>query len=101
MSTLTDAVTESIGKMPWLKDADKGAIALAYAYAKQIDAAVNGEGESSGYEATKALYLGPHLLNALRALGGTPDGRAQLDVTEAVEGALSGIRRKRPAATGG
>ena len=100
MTTLEQAVTESIGQMPWLTAADTGAKALAYAYARQIDAAVGPEaGEVSGYEATKALYLGPHLLNALRALGGTPDGRAQLDVTQAVEGALSGIRNKRPGRT--
>ncbi|QDH85045.1 terminase small subunit [Gordonia phage Dardanus] len=111
MGQLLDSVNESVGRMAWLQDADKAALALARAYAEQIDAVVDGEGGSTCPECgaetgpdataiTKALYLGPHLLNALRALGATPDGRAALDVTQPTKGALSGIRN-RSAARGG
>lgn len=41
---------------------------LAVRYAIQIDAGI----DAGGQEATKALYLGPHLLKALEALGLTP-----------------------------
>lgn len=108
MGQLLDSVNESIVKMTWLTPADDAAKALARTYAKQIDAVIEGTGqhvcdhcgettevEADATQITKALYLGPHLLNALRSLGGSPDGRAALDVTEKVEGALSGIRRKR------
>lgn len=94
MGLLREAVDESIEAMSWLTDADKGAVALTKAYAKQIDDVIE-DGEAPGSDVTKALYLGPHLINGLRALGGTPDGRAQLDVEEKVKGALSGIRALR------
>ncbi|ANA85554.1 terminase small subunit [Gordonia phage Huffy] len=108
VGALTDALEESLNRMSWTKDADKAAIALARAYAKQIDDVLEGEFEQKcpdcgtavgldGAQVTKALYLGPHLLNALRALGATPEGRAGLDVSEQVKGALSGIRNRRAA----
>jgi hypothetical protein len=48
---------------------------------------------------TKALYLGPHLLNALAALGGSPAGRKLLDVKGEARGKLASVRdlRDRPA----
>lgn len=107
MGQLLDSVNESIGKMTWIKPADRAAVALAETYARQIDDVLDGPdakckecGADCGPDAaqiTKALYLGPHLLNALRALGATPEGRAGLDVTEPVKGALSGIRNRRAA----
>ncbi len=88
---------DSLAAMDWIKPADAAAVALARGYAVQIDAVLAAAdlGDVSGTDVTKALYLGPHLLNALRALGATPDGRASLDLTEKVEGALSGIRARR------
>ena len=41
---------------------------LAVRYAMQIDAAI----DAGGQDATKGLYLGPHLLKSLEALGLTP-----------------------------
>ncbi|AXQ65126.1 terminase small subunit [Gordonia phage Schmidt] len=110
MGKLLDSVDASLERMDWLKDADDAARALARAYAEQIDAVLDGEfqqkcpdcGTEVGPDAsqiTKALYLGPHMLNALRALGGTPEGRAGIDVTEQVKGALSGIRQRRASGT--
>lgn len=104
VGNLLASLDAAIGRMDWLTDADEAAKSLARAYAEQIDAATEVEkhcpecGADCGPDSTaitKALYLGPHLLNALRALGGTPEGRAGLDVTEQVKGALSGIRNRR------
>ncbi|AKC03029.1 hypothetical protein BH790_gp04 [Gordonia phage Gsput1] len=104
MGTLRHEVDDAIEAMDWLKPADAASKALARAYADQIDAVIDGshickhcgeETSQSPEQITKALYLGPHLLNALRALGGTPEGRSGLDVTEQVKGALSGIRNSR------
>lgn len=61
--------------MAWLTIADQAAVELARVYARRIDAATLSE---DGQEVTKALYLGPHLLNTLRALGGTPDERMKM-----------------------
>ena len=68
---LTTAVRASVAAMDWLTDADKAAIELATQYARQIEAGV----AEGGQDATKALYLGPHLLRTLADLGGTPAGR--------------------------
>lgn len=71
-ATLAEALEAALDGMHWLTPADTGAVALARAYAKRIDDAIQ---YAEGQEVTKALYLGPHLLNALRTLGGTPDAR--------------------------
>jgi hypothetical protein len=75
--------------MNWLKSTDQAAVDLALTYADRIDAAIASE---SGPELTKALYLGPHLLNTLRALGGTPAERKLLGAEEAVGGTLAQLR---------
>lgn len=53
--------------------ADQATVDLAMRYAVQIDAGI----EAGGQDATKALYLGPHLLRTLAALGCTPEARAE------------------------
>lgn len=91
-ATLTDAVEASIKAMDWLTDADDAAITLARTYAARIDTALaTGEGQ----EVTKALYLGPHLLNTLRALGGAPDARGQLDTGKPASAAASALDKYR------
>ncbi|AXQ51842.1 terminase small subunit [Gordonia phage Catfish] len=104
--SLRGSVDSAIENMDWLTSADVAAKALARSYADQIDAVLEGshtckecgaESAQSPEQITKALYLGPHLLNALKALGGTPEGRAGIDVTQEVKGALSGIRKRRTA----
>lgn len=47
---------------------DQALVDLAVRYALQIDAGINAGGQA----ATKALYLGPHLVKALERLGCTP-----------------------------
>ncbi len=89
MSSLVESVNAAVAKMPWLTDADKGAVDLARAYAERIDEALeSGEGQ----EVTKALYLGPHLLRTLETLGGTPTGRKALELREVVGGKLAAVR---------
>jgi hypothetical protein len=86
---LVAAVEESVAAMPWLRPSDGAAVALALSYAARIDAAVASGDE---VEATKASYLGPHLMNALRQLGGTPADRKALGGEEVVGGKLAHLR---------
>jgi len=84
--TLHAAVTAAVGAMPWLTPADQGMVALALEYARKIDAA----------EDDKAVgWMGPHLANALRALGGSPAERKALAVDEVVRGKLAVLRAAR------
>jgi hypothetical protein len=87
--SLAASVRASVKGMHWLAPTDQAAVDLALAYAARIDEAlVDGEGQ----EVTKALYLGPHLLNTLRALGGAPAERKALGVEEVVGGKLAKLR---------
>lgn len=58
-----------------IRDVDAGAVTLAKTYARAIDEAVD---SGDAQTMTKALYLGPHLLNALKELGCTPAGRTAI-----------------------
>src|SRR5664279_2130998 len=88
--SLVQSVRASVKGMGWLKPSDKAAVDLCLAYAGRIDTAL---AEGEGQEVTKALYLGPHLLHTLQALGGTPADRKALGVTEKDEGGqLAGLR---------
>lgn len=91
---LTASVQTAVCRMHWLADTDQAAVDLALTYAARIDEALEyGEGQ----EVTKALYLGPHLLNTLRALGGTPGDRKALAVEADVKGRLGELRALRGA----
>src|SRR5699024_3303242 len=87
--------------MDWLTGADKAAVELARVYARRIDEATLNE---EGQEVTKALYLGPHLLNTLKALGGTPDERMKMLATKGEEKEVDSIddlrKKRRPRAAG-
>lgn len=50
------------------------AIEMALVYARQIDRVP----VDAGQDRTKVLYLGPHFMNALNALGLTPRGEAEI-----------------------
>ncbi len=84
--TLTEAVTAAMGEMPWLKPSDGAMMALALSYAAQIDAAA---------DAKAVGWLGPHLGNVLRSLGGAPGDRKALGLDEAVRGQLAVLRASR------
>jgi len=87
---LTASVRASVDAMSWLKPSDQAAVDLALTYARRIDEAL---ALADGQEVTKALYLGPHLLNTLRALGGAPAERKALGSEEAVGGKLAQLRK--------
>ncbi len=84
--TLHAAVTAALAAMPWLTAADGAMVALALSYAGQIDAAG---------DAKTVAWIGPHLGNVLRSLGGAPGDRKALGLTEAVRGKLAEIRDNR------
>lgn len=89
---LSETVDAAVAAMHWLGAADAATVALARSYAAQIDEAVaSGDDEA----AAKAHYLGPHLLNTLRALGGTPGDRKALNVEEEARGKLAQLRALR------
>ena len=69
--SLLEEVKEAISKMDIL-DQDKGLVALAERYAHMISEV----SKAGGREAVSVMYLGPHLFNMLRELGGTPMQRA-------------------------
>jgi hypothetical protein len=87
--SLVDSVKDAVKAMPWLIASDQAAVDLALTYATRIDEALATE---SGPDVTKALYLGPHLLNTLRALGGAPAERKALGEQELVGGKLAQLR---------
>lgn len=73
--SLEDAVLRSVeSRGDSITESDEGLVSLAARYARQIDAGL----ESGGQEATKALYLGPHLVKALEVLGCSPSGRGEV-----------------------
>lgn len=91
--SLETSVRKSVEGMPWLAPSDHAAIELAATYAARIDEAVD-TGDNA--LATKALYLGPHLLNTLRALGGTPEERKALTAGESQEvDPIDELKKKR------
>lgn len=80
------AVTAAVDAMTWLGPSDRGMVALAFEYARKIDAA----------DDAKAVgWMGPHLANVLRALGGAPGDRKALGIEEPVRGKLAELRRAR------
>lgn len=79
-----------------IKREDQATVDLAMRYALQIEAGIT----RGGQDATKALYLGPHLLKTLAELGCTPAGRVALasGVTgSGTEGKLAARRAGRGA----
>lgn len=69
--SLLEEIRDAISHMS-TEDRDKGLIALAERYAHMIEEVA----KAGGKEAVSVMYLGPHLFNMLRELGGTPMQRA-------------------------
>ncbi len=80
------AVAAAVEAMTWLGPADRGMVALAFDYARRIDAAEDDKA---------AGYLGQNLSGVLRALGGAPAERKALGVEEQVAGKLAALRSRR------
>lgn len=73
-NAITDAFEKTLAALT-LQDADETLVASCRQVARQIDHAV---ANGTSLEATKAMYLLPHLWNGLRELGATPAARAAL-----------------------
>ena len=90
---LVASVRRSIKGMHWLEESDKAAVDLAIRYAKEIEAAAD-SGDSA--ESAKVIaWMGPHLLNALKSLGGTPAERKALGAERQAKSRLAEIRALR------
>lgn len=80
LGPLETALDEAVKAAGWLSPSDVTAVALAATYARRIDHGtvefLNGEIDSSTYN--KVLYLGPHLLNTLKAIGLAPEERMKI-----------------------
>ena len=89
---LVDSVDRAVAQMHWLTPADQGLVDVARRYAQQIeDAEVEG-----GEVAWKMVgWLGPHLVNTLKSLGGSPAERQALGVNQEVRGKLAELRAAR------
>lgn len=68
---LREEVEKAIESMQDLEESDGGLQALALRYADRIDAGL----QAGGKDSIKVMYLGPHLFNVLRELGGSPAAR--------------------------
>lgn len=98
IGSLEKAVDNSVSHARWLEDSDSAAVELARTYARRIDRGTvefeSGELTSTDYN--KVLYLGPHLLNTLRALGATPEERKSLTEGTSMEvNPIDELKRKR------
>lgn len=82
---LESSVNEAVEAMDWLKRSDRAVVELCRQYARRIDLALrmadlHPDNAHLAVSAVKALYTGPHLLNALKNLGGTPGDRIDLEI---------------------
>ena len=89
---MTTAVSGALDAMPWLTPADQALVGLAMLYAEQIDAAI---AESPEAGRKHAGWVGSHLTNVLRSLGGAPGDRKALEIDGNVKGRLAELRQRR------
>jgi hypothetical protein len=78
--------------MHWLGDTDRAMVDLAIRYAERIEEAA-AEGGDQSFKMVG--WLGPHLANTLKSLGGAPAERKALGVEKAVKGRLAELRAAR------
>ena len=98
MGDLTEAYNATVdANSELVADLDDAVIAAGRKIAERIDeATATGEGQ----EVTKALYLVPHMMNALREMYATPKSRHEAGLgKEGARGKLAEVRdlRGRPA----
>ena len=91
---LVIATRKAVAKMTWLTETDHAAIELAVNYAAAIEKARE---EMDVGAFTKLVgWMGPNLLTALKALGGTPaERRAIVGNLPQVNGRLANLRSGR------
>ncbi len=80
------AVTAAVEAMTWLTPSDEALVELAKSYAAKID---------SADDAKTVGWLGPHLANVLRALGGAPAERKALGIEAPIASKLAVLRAAR------
>lgn len=90
--SLVDSVTAATRAMHWLDDSDQAMVDLAIRYAQRIEEAA-AEGGDQSFKMVG--WLGPHLANTLKSLGGAPAERKALGVERAVKGRLAELRAAR------
>lgn len=90
--SLVDSVTSATSAMHWLGDSDRAMVDLAIRYAQRIEEAA-AEGGDVSFKMVG--WLGPHLANTLKSLGGAPAERKALGVEKAVKGRLAELRAAR------
>lgn len=98
--TLLSRTEAALKKMTWLEDSDAGVRKLALEYAKLLDEAIDDyeRDQITVHEFHKLLRLGPDLLAALKALGGTPETRKAIrGEVAAATSAIDELRAKRAA----
>lgn len=83
---LVTSVRRAIKAMHWLEESDKATVDLAIRYAKEIEQAD---------DVKTIAWMGPHLLNALKSLGGTPAERKALGLERQTKSRLAEIRALR------
>lgn len=100
LGPLEKALRESVAAATWLEATDSGAVELAAAYARRMDHGnaefLAGEIDSSSFN--KVLYLGPHLLNTLKAIGLAPEERMKILSAKPVAGegdAVDELKKRR------
>lgn len=95
---LEKAVTSSVDNASWLADSDDATVELAKTYARRIDKGTREfeSGELTSTDYNKVLYLGPHLLNTLKALGAAPEERRSLTSDDSnSDDAFDELKKKR------
>jgi hypothetical protein len=91
--------------MNWLESSDAALVAVARKYAEvvdgpELDRSKLDEAERLALDielAKRVGWIGPHLINAIKALGGAPAERKALGVEREVKGKLSELRAARGA----
>jgi len=96
LPSLVESVTDAVKAMHWLTESDQAMVDLAIRYAQRIEEAATEGGDQSF---KMVGWLGPHLANTLKSLGGAPAERKALGVERAVKGRLAELRAAREQAS--
>jgi len=94
--SLIESVAGAVQAMHWLTESDQAMVDLAIRYAQRIEEAA-AEGGDQSFKMVG--WLGPHLANTLKSLGGAPAERKALGVERAVKGRLAELRAAREQAS--
>ena len=88
--TLLQAVDRALEQMTWLQPTDAALVEVTRKYAAIIEST-----DDSTELAKRVGWIGPQLINALKALGGAPAERKALGVEREAKGRLAELRAAR------